>query len=146
MTCRYLCLMMLLPLTGCSDYQWGWYVLDPTTEQGLTNVKFLIAGFADTISVSLLSMLFAMTLGLMVALPALSPRKSLQRLNRIYVEVIRAIPVLVSAVVGVLRPTHITRCFTRPLLGGNYCTNDRGKCIYGRSVSRWHSIYRSWPT
>ncbi|EPW6543298.1 amino acid ABC transporter permease [Vibrio vulnificus] len=95
MTCRYLCLMMLLPLTGCSDYQWGWYVFDPTTEQGLTNVKFLIAGFADTISVSLLSMLFAMTLGLMVALPALSPRKSLQRLNRIYVEVIRAIPVLV---------------------------------------------------
>ncbi len=87
--------MMLLPLTGCADYQWGWYVLDPTTEQGRTNVKFLIAGFADTISVSLLSMLFAMTLGFMVALPALSPRKSLQRLNRIYVEVIRAIPVLV---------------------------------------------------
>ncbi|NIY84576.1 amino acid ABC transporter permease [Vibrio hepatarius] len=95
MNCRYLWLFLPLLITGCADYQWGWYVLDPSTQQGQTNLKFLIAGFADTISVSLLSMLFAMTIGLIVALPALSTSKSLNAFNRIYVEVIRSIPVLV---------------------------------------------------
>jgi len=93
--CRYLWLFLPLLITGCADYQWGWYVLDPSTQQGQTNLKFLIAGFADTISVSLISMLFAMTIGLIVALPALSSSKPLNALNRIYVEVIRSIPVLV---------------------------------------------------
>lgn len=95
MTFRTLWLFSLLLLTGCSDYQWGWYVLDPSTDQGLTNLKFLIAGFNDTIQVSLLSMLFAMSLGLIVALPALSDSASLKWINRIYVEVIRSVPVLV---------------------------------------------------
>jgi len=93
--CRYLWLFLPLLITGCADYQWGWYVLDPSTQQGQTNLKFLIAGFADTISVSLLSMLFAMTIGLIVALPALSSSKPLNAFNRVYVEVIRSIPVLV---------------------------------------------------
>ncbi|WP_070970121.1 amino acid ABC transporter permease [Vibrio sonorensis] len=95
MTYRYFWLFALLLLTGCSDYQWGWYVLDPSTEQGRTNIAFLTAGFYDTISVSLLSMLFAMTIGLLVALPALSDNRYLKSVNRIYVEVIRSIPVLV---------------------------------------------------
>ncbi len=95
MNCRYLWLFLPLLITGCADYQWGWYVLDPSTQQGQTNLKFLIAGFADTISVSLISMLFAMTIGLIVALPALSSSKPLNALNRIYVEVVRSIPVLV---------------------------------------------------
>lgn len=95
MTGRYLLLLSLLLLTGCSDYQWGWYVLDPSTEQGRTNLSFLLAGFNDTIQVSLLSMLLAMTLGLLVALLALSESRLLQWLNRLYVEVIRSIPVLV---------------------------------------------------
>jgi len=94
-TFRYLLLTPLLFLTGCSDYQWGWYVLDPTTDQGQTNLKFLLAGFSDTIQVSLLSMLFAMTIGLIVALPALSPIKSLRAINRVYVETVRSVPVLV---------------------------------------------------
>ncbi|OIQ25145.1 amino acid ABC transporter permease [uncultured Vibrio sp.] len=88
-------LLITLLLTGCSDYQWGWYILDPTTAQGQTNLKFLTAGFYDTISVSLLSMVFAMLIGLIVALPALSSNKALRAVNRIYVEVIRSIPVLV---------------------------------------------------
>ncbi|UAB70332.1 amino acid ABC transporter permease [Vibrio sp. SCSIO 43132] len=82
-------------LSGCSDYQWGWYVLDPTTEQGLTNLKFLIAGFEDTIYISLISMFLAMLLGLIVALPALSEKKALRAVNRVYVESVRSIPVLV---------------------------------------------------
>ncbi|MGC9403240.1 amino acid ABC transporter permease [Vibrio genomosp. F10] len=88
-------LLTMLSLTGCSDYQWGWYILDPTTPQGQTNLKFLTAGFYDTISVSLLSMVLAMLIGLLVALPALSNNKVLRGLNRIYVESVRSIPVLV---------------------------------------------------
>ncbi|MDF4637580.1 hypothetical protein P3393_21340, partial [Vibrio parahaemolyticus] len=82
MTFRTLWLISLLLLTGCSDYQWGWYVLDPSTEQGITNLKFLVAGFNDTIQVSLLSMCFAMTLGLLIALPALSRSPTLKWMNR----------------------------------------------------------------
>nr|WP_216609699.1 amino acid ABC transporter permease [Vibrio coralliilyticus] len=85
----------ILLLTGCSDYQWGWYVLDPSTEQGQTNLKFLSAGFYDTITISLLSMALAMLIGLLVALPSLSNARWLNGLNRVYVEVIRSIPVLV---------------------------------------------------
>nr|WP_216607971.1 amino acid ABC transporter permease [Vibrio sp. RE88] len=85
----------ILLLTGCSDYQWGWYVLDPSTEQGQTNLKFLSAGFYDTITISLLSMALAMLIGLLVALPSLSNSRWLNGLNRVYVEIIRSIPVLV---------------------------------------------------
>jgi len=88
-------LLTTLLVSGCSDYQWGWYVLDPSTEQGKVNLAFLTAGFYDTISISLLSMLLAMLLGLIVALPALSNSKLLRGINRVYVEVIRSIPVLV---------------------------------------------------
>ncbi len=93
--CRYLWLFLPLLITGCTDYQWGWYVLDPSTQQGQTNLKFLIAGFSDTIQVSLISMCLAMSIGLVVALPALSTSKLLNTFNRVYVEVIRSIPVLV---------------------------------------------------
>lgn len=95
MTYRYFWLATILLLTGCSDYQWGWYVLDPSTEQGQTNLKFLSAGFYDTIMISLLSMALAMLIGLLVALPSLSNSRWLNGLNRVYVEVIRSIPVLV---------------------------------------------------
>ncbi|MBM7038532.1 amino acid ABC transporter permease [Vibrio ulleungensis] len=84
-----------LLLTGCSDYQWGWYVLDPSTQQGRTNLTFLMNGFGDTIAVSLLSMVFAMLLGFAIALPALSSYAPLRWVNRVYVESIRSIPVLV---------------------------------------------------
>lgn len=95
MTYRYFWLATILLLTGCSDYQWGWYVLDPSTDQGQTNLKFLSAGFYDTITISLLSMALAMLIGLLVALPSLSNSRWLNGLNRVYVEVIRSIPVLV---------------------------------------------------
>ncbi|MCW8348254.1 amino acid ABC transporter permease [Vibrio sp. ZSDZ65] len=96
MSYRILTIMLCLPiLSGCSDYEWGWYVLNPATEQGQINLKFLLAGFKDTIYVSLLSMLLAMSIGLLVAFPALSNNNWLKAINRIYVEVIRSIPVLV---------------------------------------------------
>ncbi|WP_420825431.1 amino acid ABC transporter permease [Vibrio astriarenae] len=82
-------------LTGCSQYEWGWYVLNPNTEQGRTNLWFLIQGFGDTIGVSLISMCFAMLLGLAIALLALTKSHTLNLFNRFYVECVRSIPVLV---------------------------------------------------
>lgn len=95
MTTKVWVLITTLLLTGCSDYQWGWYVLDPTTEQGRANVLFLMGGFGETVQISLLSMVLAMSLGLMVAMPALSNLRVLRWFNRLYVESVRSVPVLV---------------------------------------------------
>lgn len=95
MTTKVWVLITTLLLTGCSDYQWGWYVLDPTTEQGRANVAFLMGGFGETVQISLLSMVLAMSLGLMVAMPALSNLRVLRWFNRLYVESVRSVPVLV---------------------------------------------------
>lgn len=95
MNYKHLWLLSLLFLTGCSNYEWGWYVLDPRQEQGLANILFLLKGFSDTIKISLISMLFAMLIGLLVAFPALSSSGLIRGVNRTYVEIIRSVPVLV---------------------------------------------------
>jgi His/Glu/Gln/Arg/opine family amino acid ABC transporter permease subunit len=83
-------------LTGCSGDggNWGWYVIDPTTKSGWTNIKFLVGGFGATILLSLLAAFISIILGLIVALPSLSNNWILRSLNRLYVEFIRAIPLL----------------------------------------------------
>lgn len=84
-----------LLLTGCaSSTTWGWYVIDPRTPQGWTNVVFLLGGFWNTILISVIAAALSIIIGLMVALPGLSTRKSLRAVNRVYVEFIRAIPLL----------------------------------------------------
>ncbi len=85
----------LLLLSGCSSSTaWGWYVIDPRTAGGWTNIKFLIGGMGSTILVSLIAAALSITIGLMVALPGLSSRWQLRIINRIYVEFIRSIPLL----------------------------------------------------
>ncbi|MEX2518988.1 MAG: amino acid ABC transporter permease [Paracoccaceae bacterium] len=82
-------------LSGCAASSgWGWYVIDPTTTQGQTNINFLIGGFQTTILISLIAAAISASLGLLVALPALSERRSLRILNRVYVEFVRSIPLL----------------------------------------------------
>lgn len=88
-------IIALFCLTGCSNYEWGWYVLDPNTEQGRNNLTFLVSGFYDTIILSLLSMAIAMVIGLAVAFPALANNRLLRMFNRFYVEIVRSVPVLV---------------------------------------------------
>ncbi|MFN3259119.1 MAG: amino acid ABC transporter permease [Pikeienuella sp.] len=84
-----------LLLSGCaSGAAWGWYVIDPTTAQGQTNIRFLIGGFWMTISMSLLAILISASLGLLIALPALSERRGWRIVNRVYVEFVRSIPLL----------------------------------------------------
>ena len=87
---------LFLLLQGCSsNYEWGWYILSPNNVEGLTNLKFLISGITTTIYISVVSIILAMIIGLIVALPSLSNSKFLSYLNITYVEIVRAIPLLV---------------------------------------------------
>ena len=89
-------LIFFIILQGCSsNYEWGWYILSPNNIEGLTNLKFLISGITTTIYISLVSIVLAMIIGLIVALPSLSDNTFLTYFNIGYVEIVRAIPLLV---------------------------------------------------
>ncbi len=92
---KILLIASLVLLVGCSSSQnWGWYVIDPRTASGWTNVKFLISGMGATIQISLIAAVMSIVIGLLVALPGLSEKRGWRYLNRVYVEFIRAIPLL----------------------------------------------------
>ena len=89
-------LFIFIAVQGCSSsYEWGWYILSPNNVEGLTNLKFLISGLTTTIYISIVSIVLAMIIGLIVALPSLSNNKFLTYFNIAYVEIVRAIPLLV---------------------------------------------------
>lgn len=92
----FVALSLLLVLSSCasSNVTWGWYVIDPTTKGGWINVKFLISGMGQTILISVIAASISIVLGLVVALPGQSSRRWLRIINRIYVEFVRAIPLL----------------------------------------------------
>lgn len=92
-----LALFSLLLLSGCaqSNYTWGWHVVSPFDSRGQNNLEFLFNGVYSTISVALVSLLFSVLLGLLVALPSLGNNRWLTGLSRVYVEVFRAVPMLV---------------------------------------------------
>ncbi len=81
-------------LTGCSN-KWGWYVVDPTTTSGSNNLRFLLTGLYYTVLLSVTAISISVVTGLLVALPGLSSRRPLRSFNRFYVEVVRAVPILV---------------------------------------------------
>ncbi|MEM7130052.1 MAG: amino acid ABC transporter permease [Chloroflexota bacterium] len=91
--------VVALLLVGCSStgrrYTWGWYIVSPLTETGRSNLQFLLRGLWPTISISLLAFFFAILIGLFVGMLALVPGRWPRVINRFYVEVIRAIPLLV---------------------------------------------------
>ena len=93
---KFLYILLLLSLTSCSsNYNWGWYILDPRLESGLTNLEFLISGLGITISISLISIIISIFIGFFIALPGLSNNKLLILVNRSYIEFFRAVPLLV---------------------------------------------------
>ena len=93
---KLLYILLLLSLTSCSsNYNWGWYILDPTLESGLNNIEFLISGLGLTISISLISIIISIFIGFFIALPGLSNNKLLILVNRSYIEFFRAVPLLV---------------------------------------------------
>ena len=89
-----LALCACLLLAGCAG-SLNWYVVSPTTDQGMRNLRFLIGGLGMTLSLSLTAMAISTVLGLLVALPGLSERRALRLFNRAYVETVRAVPILV---------------------------------------------------
>lgn len=92
---NFLLLTSLVLLASCASSDvWGWYVVDPSKESGYNNLRFLIGGFWNTIVLSLIAAFGSMTLGLLVALPGLSSNRWVRLINRVYVEFVRAIPLL----------------------------------------------------
>ncbi len=97
-----LCLLPCALLVGCGgggsearSYSWGWYIFNPLQAKGLSNLQFLIGGLTATLLVSLCAIVLSVILGASVALAGLSRRPALRRVNRVYVELFRAIPLLV---------------------------------------------------
>ena len=83
-------------LTSCSTkHEWAWYILSPDRVNGLTNLKFLLSGMGLTIYISIISMIISIILGFIVAIPSLAKNKFLTYINIGYVEIIRAVPLLV---------------------------------------------------
>lgn len=83
-------------VTGCASTSgtWGWYVIDPSTPKGMSNITFLLNGFGATILLSVIAAVLSMVIGLMVALPGMSTNRWVRLPSRIYIEFIRAIPLL----------------------------------------------------
>ena len=84
----------LLFLGGCSG-NWGWYVVNPSTPAGQRNLMFLLDGLYYTIALSVTAILISIILGLLVALPGLASQRPARVVNRVYVELVRAEPILV---------------------------------------------------
>ena len=88
-------LLLVIPLTSCTDQELGWFVISPNNIEGLTNLKFLLSGLTTTIFISVVSIVISMVLGLIVAIPSLAKSKFLTYINIGYVEIVRAVPLLV---------------------------------------------------
>jgi glutamine transport system permease protein len=94
-------ILLLLPLAvllqGCvtSTYTWGWYVVSPFDARGLKNITFLANGLWATISISLTAIAFSVVGGIVLALMGLSKNRVARGVNRVYVEAVRAVPMLV---------------------------------------------------
>ena len=88
-------LLLLIPLTSCTDQELGWFIISPNNVEGLTNLKFLLSGLTTTIYISIVSIIISMILGFVVAIPSLAKSKFLTYVNVGYVEIVRAIPLLV---------------------------------------------------
>ena len=94
-----LALLLVFFLTGCAAntnaYTWGWYIFNPFQDKGASNIEFLAGGLTATLLVSICAIVLSVLIGALMALAAMSKRKGLQTLARLYVEIFRAIPLLV---------------------------------------------------
>ena len=88
-------LLLIIPLSSCTGQELSWFIISPTNIEGLTNLKFLLSGLTTTIYISVVSIIISMFLGLVVAIPSLAKNKFLTYINIGYVEIVRAVPLLV---------------------------------------------------
>ena len=82
-------------MTSCTDQELGWFILSPNNIEGLTNLKFLLSGLTTTVYISVISIIASAIIGFVVAIPSLAKNKFLTYINIGYVEIVRAIPLLV---------------------------------------------------
>jgi His/Glu/Gln/Arg/opine family amino acid ABC transporter permease subunit len=76
-------------------YSWGWYVVSPWTEKGRGNITFLLSGLGWTVSLALCAIALSVVAGLVIAMLGLSRNRTAAAANRVYVEALRAVPMLV---------------------------------------------------
>ena len=89
-------ILFIVFVGGCSqNYNWGWYILNPKLDSGLSNLQFLISGFSITVLISFFSIFFSLLIGFFISLLGMSLTKPLIWFNRAYIEVFRSIPLLV---------------------------------------------------
>ena len=88
-------LLLFITLSSCTGQELGWFIISPNNIEGLTNLKFLLSGLTTTIYISVISIVISMILGFVVAIPSLAKNKFLTYINIGYVEIVRAIPLLV---------------------------------------------------
>ena len=89
-------ILLILFIGGCSQsYNWGWYILNPKLDSGLSNIQFLLSGLSVTILITFFSIFFSLLIGLFISLLEISSIKLLIWINRVYIEIFRSIPLLV---------------------------------------------------
>ena len=88
-------LLLIIPFSSCTNQELGWFIISPNNIEGSTNLKFLLSGLTTTIYISVISIIISMLLGLIVAIPSLAKNKFLTFINIGYVEIVRAVPLLV---------------------------------------------------
>jgi polar amino acid transport system permease protein len=93
---RFALLLSTSLLAGCAGtYTWGWYVVSPWSAKGQTNLAFLLSGLGWTVALALCAIAVSVVLGLLLALLGLSHNRFARSVNRVYVEALRSIPMLV---------------------------------------------------
>ena len=92
---RMIPLLASLLLLGACSGNWGWYVVNPASPAGQRNLMFLIDGLYYTIALSVTAILISIIVGLLIALPGLARARPARMVNRVYVELVRAVPILV---------------------------------------------------
>jgi len=85
---------LALVLGGCGEAL-QWYVVSPATSTGRANLLFLLGGIWYTLALSLTAIAISIVVGLLVALPGLAANPVARGFNRVYVECVRAVPILV---------------------------------------------------
>jgi polar amino acid transport system permease protein len=89
-------LLVTTLLAGCAgSYTWGWYVVSPWSAKGQTNLSFLLSGLGWTVALALCAIAVSVVLGLVLALLGLARNPYARSVNRVYVEALRSIPMLV---------------------------------------------------
>ncbi len=84
-------------LSGCaSSQEWGWYVVDPTLKRGRINLTFLLSGIPWTIALTICCVIISNVVGFLISLLGLARSRWMRIIYRVYVEVFRSIPPLVS--------------------------------------------------